>query len=317
MLYYLSVIAIFKNEKMAINEWLDHYISEGVEHFYLIDNDSDDNYKINEKYYNKIDIVFDKIKHEQQYLYNFHFLDRSKNESEWVIIVDLDEFLYAKEGTIYDYLKSLPDIIEQVSIPWKIFGSSGFIHQPDSIVNNFIYRCKNEGKIEVKSIIRTKYLIKYNMHNSIVKSNNRFYIDRYYVNDHYLNVDENLINQSILQLNHYIIQSFEYFRKIKMTRGAADTIKHNNIRDIHYFNEKDKYSDIIDNELRYKKYKNKSIINNPNIVVYGVENNYKDISNYYIDFNSSFNDQFGDPIKNKKKYLIIRYNNILVVFDEI
>ena len=44
MLYTLSVLAMFKNESMIIQEWIKHYIEEGVEHFYLIDNGSTDDY---------------------------------------------------------------------------------------------------------------------------------------------------------------------------------------------------------------------------------------------------------------------------------
>ena len=55
MLYTLSVLAMFKNESMIIQEWINHYIEEGVEHFYLIDNGSTDNYyekiKMYEKYF--------------------------------------------------------------------------------------------------------------------------------------------------------------------------------------------------------------------------------------------------------------------------
>ena len=36
-MHYLSVLAIFKNEGHIINEWLNHYLLEGVDHFYLID----------------------------------------------------------------------------------------------------------------------------------------------------------------------------------------------------------------------------------------------------------------------------------------
>ena len=39
MKYYLSVLAIFKNEKHIMKEWLLHHMKEGVEHFYLIDNE--------------------------------------------------------------------------------------------------------------------------------------------------------------------------------------------------------------------------------------------------------------------------------------
>jgi Glycosyl transferase family 2 len=40
--YYLSIIAIFKNEACVMKEWLDHHIGHGVEHFYLVDDDSSD-----------------------------------------------------------------------------------------------------------------------------------------------------------------------------------------------------------------------------------------------------------------------------------
>ena len=42
--YNLSLIAIFKNESHILKEWIEHYINEGVDKFYLIDNGSTDNY---------------------------------------------------------------------------------------------------------------------------------------------------------------------------------------------------------------------------------------------------------------------------------
>ena len=38
-MYLLSVLCMFKNESTIIKEWFEHYISEGIDHFYLIDND--------------------------------------------------------------------------------------------------------------------------------------------------------------------------------------------------------------------------------------------------------------------------------------
>ena len=79
----LSVLAMFKNEAPIIEEWIEHYIREGVEHFYLIDNGSSDNYesKIN-KYKTKITLVKDPRRFEkltQSRLYNEHFLERKQN----------------------------------------------------------------------------------------------------------------------------------------------------------------------------------------------------------------------------------------------
>jgi glycosyltransferase involved in cell wall biosynthesis len=42
-MYYLSVLSIFKNETMNLKLWLEHYLWQGVGHFYLIDNGSTDN----------------------------------------------------------------------------------------------------------------------------------------------------------------------------------------------------------------------------------------------------------------------------------
>ena len=44
MIYKLSVGALFKNESHSIKEWIKHYLYHGVEHFYLIDDGSTDNY---------------------------------------------------------------------------------------------------------------------------------------------------------------------------------------------------------------------------------------------------------------------------------
>jgi hypothetical protein len=37
--YNLSIMAIFKNEQDYMEEWLNHHIKEGIEHFYLYSND--------------------------------------------------------------------------------------------------------------------------------------------------------------------------------------------------------------------------------------------------------------------------------------
>ena len=43
-MHFLSIIAMFKNESYIIEQWIQHYLLEGVNHFYLIDNGSTDDY---------------------------------------------------------------------------------------------------------------------------------------------------------------------------------------------------------------------------------------------------------------------------------
>ena len=43
-MYKLSVGALFKNEASILKEWIEHYLHHGVEHFYLINDNSTDNF---------------------------------------------------------------------------------------------------------------------------------------------------------------------------------------------------------------------------------------------------------------------------------
>ena len=44
-LYDLAVVTIIKNEAPYIKEWLDYHLLAGVNHFYLYDNQDDDEQK--------------------------------------------------------------------------------------------------------------------------------------------------------------------------------------------------------------------------------------------------------------------------------
>ena len=43
--YKVSIGAIFKNEALYLKEWIEFHRIVGVEHFYLYNNNSDDNYR--------------------------------------------------------------------------------------------------------------------------------------------------------------------------------------------------------------------------------------------------------------------------------
>ena len=43
--YQISLCLIFKNEAPFLKEWLDYHLTVGVDHFYLYNNNSDDDFK--------------------------------------------------------------------------------------------------------------------------------------------------------------------------------------------------------------------------------------------------------------------------------
>lgn len=88
-----------------------------------------------------------------------------------------------------------------------------------------------------KSIVRTANLKKFRLHmytgksiTSCIKHN-----DLYFYNDQKKSsmIDENILNNSFLHLNHYVIQSLDWFMRIKSSIGS-NCITTNNVRNIEY-----------------------------------------------------------------------------------
>jgi len=263
-MYNLSVLAMFKNESWIIKEWIEHYLLEGVEHFYLIDNGSTDNYEDIIKIYNdKYDLIKDETrlpKGTQTHLYTKHYLKKIKKETKWIIICDIDEYIYARNGfqTIPEVLEQLPDYIDNIWLPWKIFGSNGNIKQPNNIVEKFTKRTIETGSFlgHGKCIVKTKKLIGFGCcgHYIELENETRIYTsnrDNYYL----FTFTEESCSKFNLHLNHYMMMSEEYYEKIKCNRGGGES-GFTNKYSLDYFRETDsKYNMIEDNELYNKKMK--------------------------------------------------------------
>ena len=273
----LCLVAIFKNESDILEEWIEHYLQQGVDKFFMIDNGSTDNYySILQPYIknNKVELVIDTTRFAQTNLYNKYYLNKCK-AYDWVIVCDLDEFIYGRKycNSIKDFLSKIHPSFSQVFIPWKMFGSNGYDtmdkEQPSSVISTFTKRINNndnkhnkfrsfiiEGGVKYiysKCIVRTKYLLKLDIHSSITSNKNYLtsYIQK---NNHihnnkcFVRINEEILENSALHLNHYAIQSFNWFMKVKATRGAADAASSENVRNKEYFKEYN-LNDIDDSEL--------------------------------------------------------------------
>jgi hypothetical protein len=127
-----------------MKEWIQHYINEGVCKFFLINNNSDDNFmEILESYIEAgiVELFHEPRNYVQVDSYNKYCLEKSK-KYEFAIICDFDEFIYSRNGfnTITDYLITLDKSISQIYIPWKLFGSNAFIEQPKTVTKSFTKR---------------------------------------------------------------------------------------------------------------------------------------------------------------------------------
>jgi len=230
--YTLCLLVICKNESMVIDEFIEHYLWQGVEHIYLIDNGSTDNTKELVQKYKQVSYYYLPEQHLQTDHYNKIF-NKIKNNTKWLIVADVDEYIYnrKKGSTIKDYVKTLDyNKIAAVHINWKMFGSSGLKKQPKNIRKSFtLSRIKLDDN--VKSILNTSLTKSLNVHTH-----------------NYISGDIIDNPKDEIALNHYAIMSEEYFRSVKMTRGDVNMKNFNNFRDMDYFNRYD-HKEISDTEL--------------------------------------------------------------------
>lgn len=134
--YEISVLAIFQNEDRFLKEWLDFYRVLGVDHFYLFNNLSDDNYKqVLEPYIHAgivelfdwpfasqpgIEADWNKI---QSAAYR-KGLKLAEGQSKWVAIIDTDEFMFpTKQENLKLFLKEYENC-SGILVNWQTFGTS-------------------------------------------------------------------------------------------------------------------------------------------------------------------------------------------------
>jgi len=242
---------------ISVQEWCKHYIEEGIDHIFLIDNNSTDGYLAHIEDFIKagrVTLLLDPTRYNQDEIYTRH-LTMYLPTVAWMAILDLDEFLYGRNTTIAAYLSNLDDDIGVVRLAWKQFGSSGLIRQPESLVQGFISRGTfNNDNVNIKSIFRSSAVTKLQMHTSEVSPNFRSVSPQRIPKPSGVESGEAALQQHVLHLNHYQLQSREWFLNVKATRGSATTAQEDGLRDAHYFDISDQaYTGIPDYELKSKK----------------------------------------------------------------
>ncbi|MBR4642932.1 MAG: glycosyltransferase family 92 protein [Selenomonadaceae bacterium] len=241
-LYDLAVTAIFKNEAPYLKEWLDYHLLAGVDHFYLYNNDSTDNYaEVLAPYVEKnLVTLIDFPGKAMQYSAFEDAIDKYRFECRYMAFIDLDEFIYPKvdEGTITDLVDQFFFTEEiffhtpkaaGVSINWQCFGSSGETKADYSrgVLERFTHRAQSDWDLDGKSgnvfkkTIDNPRLIRYRISpyfscyfegKSAVLSNDA-YIGTWYGN-------KPILSDQIV-INHYFTKSKEEFW-LKQRKGRAD-----------------------------------------------------------------------------------------------
>ena len=242
--YNLSVMSIFKNETMNLKIWIEHYLWQGVEHFYLIDNDStDDPLNILQEYIDNgiVTYYFKPEKHQQPQHYRYVFDNEGlKDKTKWLCICDLDEFFFGTQQKLVYTINEFDnyDVIYTNSF---FYGSDNLIEHPSDIRSDIIHR-QEDMENGIKYIFKPK----------CINDSSEIWI-HWLVHPGSLQkkiLPTETIDNKKIRLNHYLIQSLEYYTKVKMTRGDVYVSQNEKIRDLKYFEHYQNISVIKDDTLK-------------------------------------------------------------------
>ena len=270
-LHDLAVVAILKDEGPYIKEWLDYHLLAGVDHFYLYNNDSSDNYEEIIAPYVEANLVTStnisgKLSLRPAYI---DAIKRFKFQSRYMAFIDLDEFIYPKltlGGCIVDVVDEIlshdPNAAG-LSIHWQEFGSNGLEKADYSrgVLERFTKRARkdfcdkytdskgnihNLGNMHLKVIANPRFI---KQTGSPHYAN--YFTGFYSVNERNTPLAPNNFSYPIvadkIAVNHYRCKSKEEFQD-KLRRGSATNYPINDELFIHFDNN-DEFDDSI---LKYR-----------------------------------------------------------------
>ena len=159
--HYLSVCAIAKNEGPYFKEWIEWHRNQGVEKFYIYDNESTDCTKeVLQPYIESglVEYTYFPGQKRQLAAYDDCF-ERHRLDTRWLAIIDLDEFIVPmKDNTIPDFLRGMENF-SVVEINWLVYGSGGAkTKEPGGVMERFhrhsLPRIYNTFHMCVQTMIR-------------------------------------------------------------------------------------------------------------------------------------------------------------------
>lgn len=128
--FYLSAVAIFKNEAPYLEEWLAFCVLEGVEHVLLYDHCSTDNAR--EVLQPWIDAGIVELfewpvpwKEGAQSKAYVDALSRLKGRARWAAFIDIDEYLFSPTGRTVAEVLTRYEAHAGVIVNWQCYGTSG------------------------------------------------------------------------------------------------------------------------------------------------------------------------------------------------
>lgn len=220
---HLAVCAIAKNEGPYFVEWIEWHLSQGVEKFYIYDNESTDGTKdILQPYIDKGVVEYiDWPGYRMQLAAYDDCFKRHRLDTRWIAFIDIDEFIVpVKHNSIPDFLLDKTDAAS-VEINWLCYGSGGQKQKtPGGVMQRFKMHSLYTHPLNcwVKSIVNPrKVCCMTGCHEAARISGNAIDSHGNIITRHFRNRPS---LHDVIRINHYAVKSYEEFVE-KQARGRA------------------------------------------------------------------------------------------------
>jgi hypothetical protein len=223
---------MFQDEAPYLKEWIEFHRLMGVQHFYLYNNNSDDNFlEVLDPYISRgiVDLIEwsrpnkeDYWIEDQKRAYN-DCIKKCEKQVTWLAIVDIDEFIVpVKDNDLISFLSGFDGepYLGAIRINWQLYGTSGLkqIQKDKLLIESLIWKAPTNYVTEdiphngiVKSIVRPCAIKLYRAHEGDLKEN--FYSLPSSEPTRFQDVRVNEI-----RINHYWTRAEDFFYTVKIRR---------------------------------------------------------------------------------------------------
>eukprot|EP00211_Chloroparvula_japonica_P005637 CAMPEP_0119134170 /NCGR_PEP_ID=MMETSP1310-20130426/15890_1 /TAXON_ID=464262 /ORGANISM="Genus nov. species nov., Strain RCC2339" /LENGTH=367 /DNA_ID=CAMNT_0007124929 /DNA_START=55 /DNA_END=1155 /DNA_ORIENTATION=+ len=145
---FLSVLVMIRDEGTVIREFVLHHLQEGVDHVYIINDRSEDNFRqelscVRSSFYTIINAV-GPPRGAQRQIFNFRqALQEYGACTEYMAVIDADEFLTSRlypDLTTAQVLRDHLNHCDSLSVPWLLYAWDGRERDPASLRKDLTWR---------------------------------------------------------------------------------------------------------------------------------------------------------------------------------
>jgi hypothetical protein len=212
----ISICAIVKDEKDLI-EWIIYHKLIGFDHFYIYDN-NDSPLKLNFEFCTVVRFPgsFVQIEAYKHYLSNF------SQQSDYVCVIDADEYVVINGKNILESISKFPDH-DAIVLNWKNFVNLNE-KRSDGLLFDVVRHwqvTKNGYSPVIKTISKTKNLIDIDNPHYFIYNKEAKVLGADFLEQKDDKLLHNLIKEPIIWINHYYIKSLKEFKFKCEVRGRA------------------------------------------------------------------------------------------------